>query len=55
MYVNYKGTTMNFRRSSKDGLYYLHESGIQHKPGMIAMIYQINDDKNLKDAKEETQ
>ena len=35
--------------SSKDGLYYLHASIIQHKPGMIVMIYEINDDKKLMD------
>ena len=53
MNIKYKGTRMNFRMSSKYGLYYLHVSRIQHKPGMTAMIYDINDDKKLKDTEEE--
>ena len=47
--IKYKGTITKFIMSSKDGLYYLHASIIQHKPGMIVMIYEINDDKKLMD------
>ena len=44
---------MKFRRSEKDELYYLHASQIQHKTGMTEIIYEINDDKKLKDTEEE--
>ena len=48
MYFKYKETIMKFRRSERDGLYYLHALQIQHQPGMTATIYEINDDKKLK-------
>ena len=50
--VKYKGTIMKFRRSTKDGLYYLRASQIQRKPGMTEIIYEVNDDKKLKDPEE---
>ena len=45
---------MKLRGLETGGLYYLDASQIQHKLGMTAMIYEINDDKNLKDTEEET-
>ena len=49
MNVKYKGIIMKLRGLETGGLYYLDASQIQHKLGMIAMIYEINDDKKLMD------
>ena len=53
MNFKYKGTRMKFTRPAKYGIYYLHASKINHKPGMTEIIYEINDDKIQKGVEEE--